>query len=202
MSRQDMQRDLTQAPSKAEQVKAMASWMTLLCQVLETSVVVFLRRGFGQRYFSKQAVLVIPLVLLYTLFWEGHDLRPLLVFLGLYMLCWAVARAGIIRRGIKGDVEHSYYSGTPSVLRWKLFRGRLSERRAKATVEPLLVFAFGLAFMDWNRPLGSYLLLAAGGMLMSMGIARSYERARLMDMRDSYIEQRSLAELFREGRWQ
>ena len=81
-----MERDLSKTPSLREQYAAFSSWFVVLCQALEASIVVFLRRGFGARYFGVQAAAVIPVVLIYSLFWRGHDPVPLLVFLGLYLV--------------------------------------------------------------------------------------------------------------------
>lgn len=188
-----------QPPGFAERMKGAAGWFSMVCHVLETSVIVFTRRRFGWRYFGLQAAGVIPLVLLYSLCWRGHDTRPLMVFLGLYLLALGIARAGIIRRSRQGDTTHSHYSGTPSVMEWKVFRGRLGERAAKQCVEPLVIACVGLCWMGLNEPLGWYLVLGAVGSVMSIGIARAYERNRLADMRDQYIEQRHYAERFRDG---
>lgn len=196
-----MERDLTQRQGMGERMRANAAWFGLLCQVLEASVVVFTRSRFGRRYFGMQAAAVIPLVLLYSLFWRDRDPTPLMVFLGLYLVAWGIARAGIVRRGLRGDREHSYYSGAPSILRWPVFRRWLSERRAKLSVEPLLIAAWGVGLMPVSEPLGCYLMLAAFGSAMSMRIACAYERTRLADMQDQYIEQRQLAERFRDGGW-
>ncbi len=196
-----MERDLTQRQPRHERAKASAAWMLFLSQTLETSIVVFTRSRFGARYFGVHAAAVVPLVLVYSLFWREHDPTPLWAFLGCYLLAWGAARAGILRRRAHGDNEHSFYSGTPSILRWPVFRRWLGERAAKAWMEPLLVLGCGIGLTHLSQPLGSYVMLAAAGMVMSMAIARAHERTRLMDMRDAYIEQRSLAERFREGGW-
>lgn len=196
-----MERDLTQQPGINDRARATAGWVLLVAQVLETSVVVITRRDFGRRFFGLQAALVIPLVLVYALAWEGHDTSPLLAFLGLYLFACALARARIMRRGLAGDTQHSHYSGTPSILRAPLFRSWLSERAAKQRVEPLLVFAIGLGLMQLSEPLGSYLMLAAFGMAVSMQVSVAYEQTRFMDLRDAQFEQRSLSERLRESRF-
>lgn len=194
-------RDLSRTPPLREQYAAFASWLALLCQALETSIVVFLRKGFGERYFGGQAAAVIPLILVYSLAWEGQDPTDLMCFLGLYLLGCVMARAGSARAARRGEVVHSHYSGWPIILDMRPFRGRLSERSAKATVEPLLVFAVGLLLMELSEPLGCYLLMAAGGLAISMRMAIAYERQLLLDARDAYLAQRRLAERVRRGGW-
>jgi len=194
-------RDLSRTPPLREQYAALASWLALLCQVLETSIVVFLRKGFGERFLGGQAAAVIPLVLVYSLAWEGHNVTDLWLFLGLYLLGCVMARAGAARQRRRGEVVHSHYSGWPIILEMRPFRGRLTERTAKSTVEPLLVFLVGLLLMEASKPLSCYLLLAAGGLAVSMRMAIAYERQQLLYARDAYIAQRRLAEQVRSGRW-
>jgi hypothetical protein len=179
-----------------ERMQAVGGWVLFFSQVLETSIVVFLRRGFGARYFGMQALAVIPLVLVYTLLWRGHDVGPVLWFLACYGLMLGVARFGVVRRGIGS--EHSFYSGYPKVLQCRAFRGRLSEARAKSLVEPLLVLGAGALLAKANEPLGLYIMLCAGGLVVSRQLAIAYMRNRVLDMRDSYMEQREVAERFRD----
>lgn len=194
-----MEQNHTQTPGFAERMRGAAGWFSMVCHVLETSVIVFTRRRFGRRFFGLQAAGVIPLVLLYSLCWRGHNTTPLMIFLGLYLVALGIARAGILRRSRQGDTTHSRYSGTPSVMEWPMFRGRLSERAAKQCVEPLVIAMTSLFWVRLSEPLGWYLVLGACGSAMSVAMARSYERNRLADMRDQYIEQRHYAERFRDG---
>lgn len=178
-----------------ERMQAVGGWVLFFSQVLETSIVVFLRRGFGARYFGIHALAVIPLVLVYTLLWHGHDVTPVLWFLACYCLMLGVARFGVVRRGIGS--EHSFYSGYPSVMKCRVFRGWLSERCAKTWVEPLMVLGAGALLTNVSEPLGIYIMLCAAGLVVSRQLAIAYMRNRVMDMRDSYMEQREVAERFR-----
>lgn len=196
------ERDLSQTPDLREQYRSMGGLLAFICQALEASVAVFLRRNFGRRYFGRQAAAVLLIVPLWSLGWEGHDPRPLWVFLGLYVLGCLWARLATAWRVWRGhDQEHSYYCGTPGVLFWRLFRGRLSEMQAKGTVEPICVFVIGLLLMPQSEPLGAYLMVAAFGVAASTNIARAYEEKRLLDMRDTFLSQRAFAERFRKGGW-
>jgi len=195
------QQDLSQSPSLRDQYAAGFSWFALLCQVLETSVIVFLRRGFGCRYLGGQAAAVIPVVFVYYLFCKGQDIRPLFCFLGLFLLACLKARIGTLLAERRGDVVHSYYSGTPSVMQWPVFRGRLSESTAKRLVDPLSVLLLGIACLPYSEPLGSYLMVAAGACWISVMLATGYQKERVLNARDAYISQRDDAEQFRRGNW-
>ena len=193
------EQDLTKSPGIREQYAAGLNWLALLCQALEASVVVFIRRGFGVRYIGGQAAAVIPVVLVYSLFWQGYDVRPVWGFLGLYLLACIKARFGSWRAVRRGEIQHTFYSGFPNIMRWGIFRNWLSEQAAKGFVEPLMVFLIGVGCMPYSEPLGAYLMLAAGGSLMSVQLAVSYQRQRVMDVQDAYLAQRADAEQFRDG---
>ncbi|MCB9918575.1 MAG: hypothetical protein H6832_09245 [Planctomycetes bacterium] len=192
---------MSRMPTMREQHAMMTNWLGFACQVLEVSVAVFLRRGFGARYFGGAAAAVIPAVLLYSLAWEGHDITGLLVFLALFIMALLKARIGSAFAERRGRVCHSYYSGTPTLCSWPVFRGRLGEGTAKGLVEPLCVALIGAALMSTSEPLGFYLVIAAVGLMCSVSLAAAYERRRLMDMKDAYIAQRYDAERFRAGKW-
>jgi len=192
--------DSYQEPSWREQHAAMGNWIAFLARTLETSVIVFTRRDFGLRFFGMQAAAVLPLLFVYPVFWEGHDPRPVWAFLGLYLLFVMMARVGSVWRAARGHVQHSYYAGTPSFLRWPVFR-RLSEEKARSVVEPLMVFGAGIGLMPYSEALGSYLMLATLGLMISSGITTSYRRQRMLDLRDAYLEQQDLSGRFRSGDW-
>lgn len=70
----------------------------------------------------------------------------------------------------------------------------------KSIIEPAVVFLVGVFMMPVSEPLGSYLMLASSGLLLSVNLLVGYERMRAMDMQDAAIEQRDLAESLRNGR--
>ncbi len=187
-------------PGPIEHTKAVLSWIAFAAGVLAVSVEVFLHRSrtFGERYLGMQAAAVMLVVLFYGACWEGHDVSPLLGFLLAYLfMCFVVRIGGLIERRRTGVWEHSLYNGFPRILRLMPWLG---EHRAKLYVEPMLVFLVGVFTMPLNEPLGGYLILASMGLLLSVNLTVGYERTRAMDMNDAAIEQRDLAERFRERR--
>lgn len=178
-----------------ENGRACVSWIAYISQVLEISVAVFLRRGFGRRYLGTQAALVVPLILLYSAFWEGHDVTPLFMFLGLYVCGWL---ANSKEKAGKDEMVHSRYTGTPELLRIRVFRGRLSEQTAKRVVEPLIVCLVGVCTLSHSEPLGTYLILAGIGTMISVGLTIAHEEKMLMETRDAYLAQQNIAERFRD----
>jgi hypothetical protein len=173
--------------------------LAFVSRTLATSVEVFLHRGFGERYFGLHSAAVIPAVLVATTIWPGHDPTPLLVFLGAYLTACMAGKAGIAHRRKIGLLEHSYYNGRPFFLKWRLFRN-VKERSAKG-FEPFLVFFLGAFVMPLSEPLGAYLMVAALGLLVSLGMAETYERTRQLDMRDALIDQQNAAQRLRDDGW-
>jgi hypothetical protein len=170
----------------------------LVMQTLAVSVEVFLRRRIGSRYMDKPGAFAVLLIPCWSLFWPEEDPRPLFWFLGAYLVMCARVRMTSLRRRFRGEEGHTRYNGWPIILSLPLLR-RLSEAKAKAAVEPLLVVLVGAMVMNSSPPLGSYLVAAAVGLMLSHGALEAHERTRLMDMNDSVIDQRHLAERFRRG---
>jgi hypothetical protein len=191
--------DPSRAPGPREQFTGFVSWLAFGCHVLETSIAVFLRRGFGRRYFGLQALAVIPLLLIWATLWPESDSTPLLVFLGAYVMGCVVAQAESFRRQRQGEVQHSFYSGAPCVMHWPILRRGFSERAAKGVIEPVMVLIASWFVAQVDEPLGTYLMVAAVGTMLSIGLGRAAEERRLMDMRDAHIEQQNVAERFRNG---
>ncbi len=173
--------------------------LAFVSRTLATSIEVFIHRRFGERYFGLHSAAVILAVLVFSTFWEGYDVTPLLGFLGFYFVACMGARIGIAKRRRSGDVEHSYYHGRPVLLNWWPFK-KAKERTVKG-LEPFLVFFTGVFVMPVSEPLGGYLMVASLGLLVSLGLAATYQRTRQLDMQDALIDQQNLAERLRESNW-
>ena len=189
-----------QSPNSPENRKRALNHVAFLVRTLATSVEVFLHRGMGERYLQGQAAGVLLLVIVYGPLTGLAGLDWLFAFLGFYLIACVGVRADIISRLKAGEIEHSYYTGAPRLLRWPLFR-RLPESTLKGTVEPMVVFVAGCLFLPVSEALGSYLLIAGLALAISVTLAETYERTRLMDMQDALIDQRRRAELFRQRDW-
>jgi hypothetical protein len=173
-----------------------------ICRVLAVSVEVFLHKGMGERYLGLQAAAVLLLVPVYSLFWPGYDLRPLMLFLPAYLVMCFVARAGIAARLKRGEHCHSHYTGWPHGIKPGT---KCSELTAKRVVEPAIVMMAGFLLRQFNPPLGTYLMFAAAGLLISVSASDAEQRTRSLDINDAVIDQEQVADRFREmrsERWQ
>jgi len=174
-----------------------ANIFLFICWAWGTSIEVFLHRNFGNRYLGFQALAVFFLVPVFGLGWEQYDLRPLTYFLPAYLLMLIVARIGVLRRYWRGDSScHSMYSGWPRLLRPD---GAITELRCKRLAEPALVFASGYIVCNFGElPLGVYLMCGAVCLAITVNVDLTVQRMRVQRMNDAVIEQRLLAERFRE----
>lgn len=190
---------MTNQPPQAnspEQFKVCIGWLLFVAQALAVSVEVFLHKRFGERFLGLQAAAACAVIFFFPIFWEGHDVTPLIAFLVAYLCMCAFARAHMaVGARRQGQREHSYYTGWPHCMR---FAGRMGEETVKCIIEPMLVFLTGVFVMPWSEPLGGYLMLASLGLFISTNVTRGQDRTRLLDMNDALIEQRKVAERFRE----
>lgn len=183
-----------QGDSRMERLKNAIGWIAFISGTLAVSVEVFLHRRLGARYLGLQAAAVILLVPLYSLFWEGHDVAPLAQFLAVYLVMCFFHRIGNAARSRRGGAqEHTRYTGYPRLMR---LLPRTSERTVKLVIEPIIVFLVGTFTLPASEPLGSYLMLASAGLIVSTHLSAGYERTRALDMHDASIDQRQLAEDF------
>ena len=173
------------------------SQLLFIPRSLAFSAEVFLHTGMGARYSDVQAAAVLFLIPLYAALWEGRDPTPLFIFLGLYLvMCLRNRVEGFLRRG-KMPVAHSRYTGVPRLMRH--CKGR-TEEYVKQHVEPVVVLILGGALCPFSEPLGVYLILAAGGLFVSVLASSAVDRQLILDINDLMIEQQERAEQFRAMR--
>ncbi|TWT44392.1 MraY-like glycosyltransferase [Phycisphaerae bacterium RAS1] len=175
--------------------------IAFVARAFAVSVEVFLHRAdsFGERYLGLQAGASLLLIFFWPVLCEPHhDPTPMICFAGLFVLSCMLVRVRVfLRRRRGGPQPHTRYSGTPDLVhRFK----RLDEVKVKQTVEPFMTFAIGAVILNFSPPLGGYLMIASAGLLISNGLAAEYERRRVSDMHDAYLEQRGVAERFRDMR--
>jgi hypothetical protein len=158
-------------------------------------VEVMLRTDFGERYCDRQGPAAILLLFLYASFSPHRDRGWVFAYLVVYLVMYFRAGAGVLRRRWRGEERgHTRYNGFPRLSR--LFP-KLEERAIKVKVEPLFIAGIGIVFCILNKPLGAYLIAAGAAMFMIEFTIDAYERRRALDLHDSVIEQRFIAERFR-----
>lgn len=190
--------DSQQGMNGPDQMKMVLGALHFVCRSLAASVEVFLHksRSFGERYLGLQAAAAVLVIFFSTAFWRGENVAPVLLFLLAYLIACGMARFGVLARIKAGGAQiHTYYTGMPRIMRWT---GSMGEETVKRIVEPMLVFLVGALVLQGNVPLGTYLMLAAGGLFASVNLAAGFDRTRALDMHDAYLDQCNAAERFRQ----
>ncbi|MBI5433752.1 MAG: hypothetical protein HZA52_13050 [Planctomycetes bacterium] len=190
----------SQQPAPPSDGRGALNWILLVARSLACTLEVFLHNPstFGARYLQLQSLVGVGLIFFFPVFFEREDPRPMFVYAGVFFFACCVIRAkASLRRARGAPEEHSYYNGTPSLMR--LFRSS-SEMHVKGAVEPVLVALLGFALTEWNHPLGCYLVIAAVGLMLSVRASQRVDRARALDMNDAFHDQRRISAQWRRMR--
>ncbi len=184
-----------QNPGPFQSMRGNFNLALFICRTWATSLEVFLHRDIGERYLGLQAAAVLLLVPLYLLGWEGYDVRAVVYFLPAYLLMCVVARMGSLARRTRGEQSHSMYTGWPRCMGP---RSKWTELTVKQFVEPGIVFANGWMLRELHEaPLGTYLMIGAVCLFISVSSSTAMERLRAMDLNDAVKEQEFVAERLR-----
>ena len=179
-----------------QDTKAMLNGLMFLCMSYSTSVEVFLHRNMGERYLGFQAVAVLLLVPLHTVFMETRDPELTAWFLLFYLLFCFVQRCNMWERRKRGQFEHSQYNGYP-LLRGE--KATISEIAVKTWAEPGLVALVGLLLCQHDRAFGTFIMTCGASMCIKGLVGYQLREAEVTDMRDSMIEQQQKANRFRQS---
>lgn len=154
-------------------LRRMLRWIAFMCRAMAFSAEVFLHTGFGSKYIGVQAAAVPTFMLVYALFWTGHNLIPLFAFLAAYVgMCVAAlvdARSDQERR----DRPPDHYSGFPRNMRNFVF---LNECWNKCILEPVYVFVLGWLTTIFDEPLGVYLMIISAALFVSVNVTALFAR--------------------------
>ncbi len=191
-----MNQQQPQPPNMMQDAQSMLGWLMLLCCSYSTAMEVFLHRNMGERYLHFQAVGVLLLVPLHTLFLKTRDPSLTAWFLLFYLLACFAQRCNMWARRKRGQFEHSQYNGFPLLMGPK---ATISEHATKTWVEPLLVAVFGWLMTHADQAFGSFIITCGAAMCLKNLMGRQLREAETTDMRDSLIEQQQRANRFRES---
>jgi hypothetical protein len=180
------------------QLKTGLGWLVFVCRALACSLEVFLHEpsSFGVRYLGMQVLGAAGIMFLYPVLCPQQDPMPLVLYLMCFVgACVVIRIRTLLRNARGGTLEHSYYSGRPWLLRWA---PDTAETKIKAGAEPLIVCFIGLMVLSQSQPLGSYLLLAALSLFVSVNAGIGFDRTRMLDMNDAMLDQRRVLDELRD----
>jgi hypothetical protein len=164
--------------------------VTALAQIIAMPLNVLVHWGLGERAIGIPGAVAVPVLVVYSALLSGRGSWTIVVVLWLYILMCGVWRFYAVyrRRRLKIPV-HSRYSGRPWLHYLMPNRSELAVKR----IEPLIVFAFGLATLWVNLPLAGFLVASAIGQALSIAITEAMNHAKMLDQQDAMIEQEQLA---------
>lgn len=185
--------DQMTAPGGRDHSQRIVNIVALLLESLAFITVVFLRRGFGDKFVDLQAGVALLLLIFYGFFFPGHDLTLVHLYLSAFILMCVRHRF----RKKAGLSEHSRYSGTPRLMR--VFP-RVSESTIKRWYEPGVVMAVGFVASFVDDPFAGIFIWSGIGILFNEASAEMAMKQRISDMNDLYLEQRGVLDRFRRER--
>ncbi len=180
-----------------QDVRTGLGWLSFISRTAAVTVEVFLHGRFGERYIGLEAASALILIPVFGMFWPGYDLLPLMQFMGMYLVMCLLARISVTARALRGDREHSRYTGYPHLLRMFPL---LPEEAVKRFVEPIFVICAGAFAIEFSEPLGNYLIFAAVCLFISTNLDDMRTRSCALDLNDAVIEQQVAADRFRKMR--
>jgi hypothetical protein len=155
---------------------------------------VFLHRGIGSRCIDC-GFAGIPIIIVFANIFQPSEGSPLHWFMAVYGFLWLVKFAwSLVQRFRSRNTAHSMYSGQP----WLSLLLRSWNEEYIKHLEAIAVILLGFLIRMVNIPLGDYLIFAAVLMLVR-GLRFAYLlHHRALDLHDSAIEQKCIAQKFQE----
>jgi len=189
-----MPQQAAKSPAPNKDVHLVAELVEGLARSTALSVEAFLHRGFGGSYIGS-GLAAFLVMYVFSTFFQGENLGPMAVFAGLYGILWLIACINaLIRRWRKMERVHSRYGGRPHLCRllpgWQEIHVKM--------VEAVLVLGIGFVIHLLNRPLGDYMMMAGVLVLVRGYFVASALRNRAVELNDAVIEQREIADHFRQ----
>jgi hypothetical protein len=186
----------SQNPQQSSQAGAqvVAELIEALGRSICLTIEVFLHRGFGSRYVGC-GFLGMAVIFVFAKFFPGQDVLPLYCYMAAYGVLWLITAVSTLIRCWRGkDRVHSRYTGRPYL--WRLLPN-WKEMNVKH-LEALAVILLGFGVHYLNPPLGYYLMMAAS-LVFLRGYSMAVEqRTRAVELNDMVIEEKLVADQFRD----
>lgn len=166
--------------------------LSLISSCFAVSVVPFLRRDMGERYFGWFNLffgytVVANFTFLGSIFFGGPS-QLMTMFWMAFIGASLYERWQIARKNAAGVQWHSMYMGTSRLPL------PLSPEKTFKFAEPAIVFLAAHFLSPFSTQVGWWLTFAAGGLFVNNHIVYYNERQAILDMRDAQIEAKYLSE--------
>ena len=167
------------------------SALSLISSCFAVSVVPFLRKDMGERYFGWLNLffgytVVANFTFLFSFFFHGPS-QLMTLFWMAFIAASLWHRYQIAQKNMAGVQWHSMYMGT------SLLPLPLSQEKIFKFAEPAAVYLAGHLLSAFSPQVGWWLSFAAAGLFVNNHIVYFNERQAILDMRDAQIESRYLS---------
>ncbi len=179
--------------------REMQGGFNLVCFLLNghaTCLTPFIRTDFGREALGLNGLCALIIILAYGSFANSGAMW---VFLLLWILAMLQQRMKGIQNRNKGIAIHSRYNGYPW-LSFKLFPRTKDETSARG-VDGFLCIVAGALLSYVDPALGCFIGVGGFSLLFVEALIVELRKKRLQSMRDAEIEQRDLADHYRNGRF-
>jgi hypothetical protein len=165
--------------------------LSLISSCFAVSVVPFLRRDMGERYFGWLNLffgytVVANFTFLFSVFFHGPS-QLMTLFWAAFIAASLYQRYQIAQKNTAGQQWHSMYMGT------SLLPLPMSPEKIFKFVEPAAVYLAGHFLSAFSSAVGWWLTFAAAGLFVNNHIVFFNERQAILDMRDAQIESKFLS---------
>jgi hypothetical protein len=154
----------------------------------------FFRKDFGKEAFTFSGMVAFILILAWGSFANSAGMW---LFLQLWLFAMLMQRLKGIQNRMRGVVVHSRYNGYPW-LSWKLFPWIKDQTNARGA-DGIISIALGIGLAQLDPAVGWFIGAAGFSLLFTEALIVELRKKRLQAMRDAEIEQRYLAEHYRNG---
>jgi len=156
----------------------------------------FLRKDFGKEAMTRSGIVAFLLLIAWGSFANSAGMWLLLQ---LWLVAMLLQRLKGIQNRRRGVVVHSRYSGYPW-LSWKLFPWMKDETTARGA-DGILCIGLGLALAQVDPGVGWFIGVGGLSLMFCEALIVDIRKKRLEAMGDAEIEQRDLADHYRNGRF-
>jgi hypothetical protein len=156
----------------------------------------FLRKDFGKEAMTASGIVAFLLIIAWGSFSNSAGMW-LLLQLWLCAMLWQRLKG--IQNRKRGLIVHSRYNGYPW-LSWKLFPWMKDETTARGA-DGLICMAVGVALAQVDPAVGWFIGVGGFSLLFVEALLVELRKKRLEAMRDAEIEQRSLVQHYRDGKF-
>jgi hypothetical protein len=185
-----VQQQQQQQKSPLEEISSTLSLGVGVAQIIEKPWEVLCRQSGtpGPRYYNWRAILGCFVLLMYPSFYPQDDPMPMMYLFYGVLIMFAWNRVQGYRSKRAGYQTHSRWMGTSR------FAGLMGDRVAKLVLEPGIAIALGWSLLDFNRPLGGFLVYSGIARFVDACFQRAYSSSRQREIRDGQIEAQVLSD--------